>query len=822
MPHNEPMTVFRLMQGGFARTAGLLVLAPFLLASIMPVIPLSAQVQEDGDAQSPEEETVVPLPPDEEQESDGRELEEQEPEEPEESEEQELIAQFHTTDATIVARKVVCEDEADLPNWGSGGADIDSTTAEEWVEEHPGCFLADDWSFEWKTEGDQSNPGGDTYGPAGGDWHTFIADGEMAIVNLPVEGVSLIEMREVLQDGYIPFSDDASDDVSAEFYCASDVAGYDNWEWIQNPEAGVTYHCVGFNVSEEQPEDSVTLHTQKILCDDESDLPNWGAGDVAASIDADTAADWLADNEGNGCELARWQFQWVDDTVSNTNPGDQTEVAGAGWSEPFGGSTLIDVTDISRVWVREVADAGHLPFSGQNTDQDVSAEMYCGTDVLHYDNWELIDIPEDHASDYYCVAWNVPIEEEEPEACRIEVVTEEGDEGVGNDNAVLAFIHAGWTTALNTVASWIWDTEFVENPGIDEEKTFTKDFFVDTEIDDATLRLAADNRYSISINGTEVAADTGEFNYGSITEVILATSTIMQGWNTIEISVENIGVPGEEDPQVNPAGGIYQLMINEEAIEDCDVPPPPPGDDDDDSSITIIKEVAGTTTSETFDFDASWLDQDVDFTLGAGASTTFTGLATGTYAVSEVLGAETEWELQGVVCDDANSTSTTENGIEINLEDEEDVTCTFTNALASDADETGTLVVTKTVVNDSGTGSATTSDFTLQVIDGNGATTTVSSGVVGAFATGTYSVMESGPGGYEATFGGDCSANGSVTVAAGATSTCTIENDDLERLPDTTAVFGTKWNDLNDNGVRDLGEPGVAGVTVSISNDATT
>jgi hypothetical protein len=55
------MTVFRLMQGGFARTAGLLVLAPFLLASIMPVIPLSAQVQEDGDAQSPEEEYSVAI-----------------------------------------------------------------------------------------------------------------------------------------------------------------------------------------------------------------------------------------------------------------------------------------------------------------------------------------------------------------------------------------------------------------------------------------------------------------------------------------------------------------------------------------------------------------------------------------------------------------------------------------------------------------------------------------------------------------------------------------------------------------------------------------
>ena len=35
------------------------------------------------------------------------------------------------TTATVVATKVVCDDESMLPNWGTGGADITSTTATE-------------------------------------------------------------------------------------------------------------------------------------------------------------------------------------------------------------------------------------------------------------------------------------------------------------------------------------------------------------------------------------------------------------------------------------------------------------------------------------------------------------------------------------------------------------------------------------------------------------------------------------------------------------------------------------------------------------------
>ncbi len=40
---------------------------------------------------------------------------------------------------TISAQKVVCMDEAELPNW-NGGADITATTATDWVASHPSCL----------------------------------------------------------------------------------------------------------------------------------------------------------------------------------------------------------------------------------------------------------------------------------------------------------------------------------------------------------------------------------------------------------------------------------------------------------------------------------------------------------------------------------------------------------------------------------------------------------------------------------------------------------------------------------------------------------
>jgi len=102
------------------------------------------------------------------------------------------------------------------------------------------------------------------------------------------------------------------------------------------------------------------------------------------------------------------------------------------------------------------------------------------------------------------------------------------------------------------------------------------------------------------------------------------------------------------------------------------------------------------------------------------------------------------------------------------------------------------LTVTKTVVNDDETGDSEVSDFTLYVDEEE-----VVSGEQNEFDAGNYTVSESGPDGYTATFGGDCQYDGSITLALGGEYECTIENDDVAPTSGTLTVIKVI---INDNG----------------------
>ena len=98
----------------------------------------------------------------------------------------------------------------------------------------------------------------------------------------------------------------------------------------------------------------------------------------------------------------------------------------------------------------------------------------------------------------------------------------------------------------------------------------------------------------------------------------------------------------------------------------------------------------------------------------------------------------------------------------------EEATCTVTNE-----QQFGTITVIKSVVNDDG-GALEVPDFTLKVDS-----SVVTSGTPKNVALGTHTVSENGKFGYQATIGGNCSLSGSITIAAGESKTCTIENDDI-------------------------------------------
>ncbi len=152
----------------------------------------------------------------------------------------------------VEAMKVVCEDESDLPEWGDEpgipkGHNINPKSVGAWVAETDECeFYEDEWEFQW-AYGEEDNPG-DNEGVVEDEAWNLFSNNEPAEINL--NGYSTIAVREVMREGYLPFSEDLQDSESAEFYCHEDVYNYDNLEYIEDIEPENTYYCAGFNVFE--------------------------------------------------------------------------------------------------------------------------------------------------------------------------------------------------------------------------------------------------------------------------------------------------------------------------------------------------------------------------------------------------------------------------------------------------------------------------------------------------------------------------------------------------------------------------------------------
>jgi len=157
--------------------------------------------------------------------------------------------------AKVIAHKIVCTNEADLPNYGLGGPNLTANSAADWVATHSSCSLESGWKFQW-TDNQSNDPGDTTIGSAGSPWSTFgptNANGQTSVeLNLDTLANSTVWFREVLQSGYIPFTYGQNagtnvDDVSAEFYCNTDVKNYDNYDSISGMQADGTYYCVAWN-----------------------------------------------------------------------------------------------------------------------------------------------------------------------------------------------------------------------------------------------------------------------------------------------------------------------------------------------------------------------------------------------------------------------------------------------------------------------------------------------------------------------------------------------------------------------------------------------
>jgi len=207
----------------------------------------------------------------------------------------------------IIAHKIICENETYLPNWHNG-ANINANTAQNFVNNSNGkCWFAQDWDFQWGFADKSGQQGvdklsGEVLGLAAGQsssgmcnvpycgpntqtgtaynqWKTFGPTNENGVTEVSInnlESAPGIWVRESLKADYVPFSyppqASPGSNVSAEMYCHTDVANYDNFDQIVSPQSGQSYYCVAFNAPVQK---DVTIC--KVDGDDQP-LANWTVG----------------------------------------------------------------------------------------------------------------------------------------------------------------------------------------------------------------------------------------------------------------------------------------------------------------------------------------------------------------------------------------------------------------------------------------------------------------------------------------------------------------------------------------------------------------
>ncbi len=158
----------------------------------------------------------------------------------------------------IIASKIVCNSEDDLPNWGSGAGNINSNTATNFVANNPDCQLVSDWQFQWGYDGEVDKYGnGDQLGLAPEPWQILGSTDASGVADIEImttpegKGLSNLWVRESLMPGYVAFSyppaQPEENPYSAEMYCHKDVLYYDNFDRIEEVKFGETYYCVAFN-----------------------------------------------------------------------------------------------------------------------------------------------------------------------------------------------------------------------------------------------------------------------------------------------------------------------------------------------------------------------------------------------------------------------------------------------------------------------------------------------------------------------------------------------------------------------------------------------
>jgi uncharacterized repeat protein (TIGR01451 family) len=238
-------------------------------------------------------------------------------------------------------------------------------------------------------------------------------------------------------------------------------------------------------------------------------------------------------------------------------------------------------------------------------------------------------------------------------------------------------------------------------------------------------------------------------------------------------------------------GGLAKL------VDVCSYPSAEPNSDPSDcviaqpkaGKLTVVKNLIPAADPGLFNLQ---IDLTTDAAnVGNNGTTGEVVVPEGNHAVSETAGTNTSLANynSAISCRDLNGTgNVVKSGAgtsltSIPIADGSDVVCTITNTVKQ-----ATLILQKTVINDNG-GTLTQSNFPVAI---GGTAAQWGSNTV---SPGTYIVSETQQAGYQAgSWGGNCTAGGSVTLTPNQTATCTITNNDI--APQLTVIKHV----INNNG----------------------
>ena len=141
---------------------------------------------------------------------------------------------------------------------------------------------------------------------------------------------------------------------------------------------------------------------------------------------------------------------------------------------------------------------------------------------------------------------------------------------LGPAAVAVSHIHRAWTAEVEG-ATWVWETPLPTTPRENQEAILSMPFPLPEGMNlvQATLEIAADNRYWATVNGERVDETTGGATFRAA-ESWDVTDTIQNGQNRLDVRVVNWG--GSANPRANPAGALFCIDMTVECHGDCPEP----------------------------------------------------------------------------------------------------------------------------------------------------------------------------------------------------------------------------------------------------------